>query len=31
MVNTHRRHILQHLNADNSVEALNHARSLGLI
>lgn len=30
-VNTHRQHILQHLNADNSMEALNHARSLGLI
>lgn len=30
-VNTHHQHILQHLNADNSMEALNHARSLGLI
>ena len=30
-VNTHRQNILQHLNADNSMEAVSHAHSLGLI
>ena len=30
-VNTHRQNILQHLNADNSMEAISHAHSLGLI
>ena len=30
-VNTHRQHILQHLSANNSMEAVRHAKSLGLI
>lgn len=30
-VNTHRQNILRHLNADNSMEAISHAHSLGLI
>lgn len=30
-VNTHRQNILRHLNADNSMEVISHAHSLGLI
>ncbi len=30
-VNTHRQNILQHLNADNSMEAVSHALTLGLL